>query len=71
MGEPRNRRRKRFYDMTPEELQAYEASDQYRVGRTDAFDHGSNETIFEYWDRDAPNYEELLTIVRNLLKRTA
>lgn len=71
-----NRRagRKRFEDMSLEELQAYERTENYRIGRADAFDHGNPETILEYWERgaptyDEPTYDELLVIVRNLLGR--
>lgn len=64
-------RRKRFSEMSLEELQAYEVSENYRTGRADAFSHGSFETIMEYWDMSAPTYDELLSIVRNLLGRLA
>lgn len=61
--------RKRFADMTLSELEAYEEGERYQTGRKDAFNHGNPETIIEYWDRDAPNHDELLIIVRNILSR--
>lgn len=61
--------RKRFADMSDAELIEYERTENYRIGRADAFDHGNPETILEYWDRGAPEYAELLSIVRNLLGR--
>jgi hypothetical protein len=63
--------RKRFYEMSVSEMQAYEQSEQYRVGRADAFSHGNPETVLEYWDREEPTYAELTTIVRNLLGRAS
>lgn len=62
-------KRKRFDDMSTDELLAYERSENYRIGRADAFNHGNPETILEYWERDAPTHDELLAIVRNLLRR--
>lgn len=59
--------RKRFSEMTVEELEAYDASDRYVAGRADAFDHGNSETILEYWDRDEPSDAELRAIIRNML----
>lgn len=64
-----SRKRKRFEDMSVAELQDYEQTDAYTVGRRDAFDHGNPETILEYMERDAPTYDELVAIVRNLLGR--
>jgi hypothetical protein len=64
-----SRGRKRMEDMSTEELLAYERSANYRIGRSDAFDHGNPETILEYWERDEPTDVELRAIVRNLLKR--
>jgi hypothetical protein len=62
-------RRKRISEMSDAELIVYEQSENYRIGRTDAFDHGNPETVLEYWERDAPTHDELLSIVRNLLRR--
>lgn len=62
-------KRKRFYEMSVDELNAYDQSESYRTGRADAFDHGNPETILEYWGRDAPTHDELLVIVRNMLSR--
>lgn len=56
--------------MSISELEAYDQSERYRTGRQDAFDRGNPETILEYWDRDAPNHDELLAVVRNILSRT-
>lgn len=64
-----SKKRKRFHEMSVQELTAYEQSQAYRVGRADTFDHGNPETILEYWDREEPSHQELLTIVRNLLGR--
>lgn len=64
-----SRGRKRFSEMSVAELEAYEQSERAVRGRQDAFDHGNTETILEYWDRSAPTYDELLTIVRNLLTK--
>lgn len=61
--------RKRFHEMSVAELQAYEQTANYRTGRADAFDHGNPETVLEYWEREAPNHDEPLAIVRNLLGR--
>jgi hypothetical protein len=62
-------KRKRISEMSDAELSAYDQSESYRIGRADAFDHGNPETILGYWKRCAPDHDELLAIVRNLLGR--
>ncbi len=64
-----SRGRKRFEDMSIDELLAYEQSSGYAIGRAAAFDYGNPATILEYWTRDEPSHSELLAIVRNLLRR--
>ena len=61
--------RKRFEDLTVEELMAYEQTEMYARGRSDAFDHGKCETILEYWNRDEPTDDELRSIVKNLVAK--
>ena len=60
-------KRKRFYEMTNEELTELDNSERYTKGRAAAFDHGLPETILEYWERQEPNDSELRAIVKNIL----
>lgn len=61
--------RKRFREMTATELDAFDASDRYRRGREDAFDHGNPDTVLEYWERAEPTDAELRVIIKNVLQR--
>jgi hypothetical protein len=61
--------RKRFVEMTVEELTAIDNSQRYIIGRSDAFDHGKPETILEYWEREEPSNNELVSIIKNILNR--
>lgn len=62
-------KRKRFSEMTLEELQALEQSENYIRGRRDAFDHGNPDTVLEYWNHEEPTDEELRVILKNILYR--
>lgn len=61
--------RKRYSEMSLEELMAEDARTSYEHGRADAFDHGKPETVLRYWEQQEPSDDELRIIVKNLLER--
>jgi hypothetical protein len=62
-------KRKRFDEMTVAELEAYERSSNYDIGRQAAFTNWLPETIIEYWLRKEPDDFELREIVKNMLRQ--
>jgi hypothetical protein len=64
-------KRRRFSEMSAEELTAYDQSASYARGRADAFDHGKPETIDEYWEREEPSDAEVRVILRNVVRQLA